>query len=149
MPSKALDQMSPDELCAEAGRIRQELSASSDRLGQVYDFLYRSSRRNVRASAEETRAYVTLANAGKRLVGMMSQAIRRTSAVDQAVMVAKSNALEAEERRLRQEKSKEARSQKRKAQEEREKADKIFHDRLFGSDPETTQDDLIELYGKD
>ncbi len=147
--SSPLDQMSPEELCREAAQIRSEVSKSSERLGQIYDVLYRSARRNVKASADETRMLITTANAGKRLVGVLTQAIRRASISDRAILVAKAHAIEDEERRIRAEQARLGRDKRRQAQEKKDEEDRAFRERLFGSDPDTTQDDLIELYGKD
>lgn len=147
--NKPLDQMSVEELCVEASSLRTDLERTSSRLGTVYDVLHTTLRRTKEANQEDTRAYITLANSGRRLVGMVTQSLRRAIAVDRAVITAKMNAEEAERRRVEKKAREEEKRRRYQVKQTREQADIDFRARLFGTDPVTTQDDLIELYGED
>jgi hypothetical protein len=72
---KSPDQMTPDELCEEAARLREHISQSAEKLAGLYMLLYSNIRR--RPADDLTSAYLTVANSGKRLAGMVVQGIRR------------------------------------------------------------------------
>lgn len=146
---KPLDQMGPEELCREASRLREHIGASAERLGQIYGVLYSAVSRRTSSSemtTGEVYAYRSVANAGKRLAGMVQQAVKRTSYVDRLVQAAKADAEEAEREKKRKEAEQERTAATRDAAGKREAA---FRERLFGYDPQVTQEDLIELYGED
>lgn len=145
---KPLDQMSPEELCEEASRLRTAISKSAERLGDLYGMLYSSVRRGSHVSTGEVYAYISVANAGKRLAGMIVQAVRRTNGVDKVLVTARADAEEAERQRLQKEREEKDREDREKRRLTAEKVDREFKERLFGYDPQVTQDDLIELYGE-
>lgn len=141
--------MSPEELCTEAAHLREAIASSAEKLGDVYGVLYSSVSRRTSSSIMtngEAYAYRSVANAGKRLAGMVLQAVKRTSYVDRLVQTAKAEAEEA----AREQKRKEAEAERSQAsKQETERREREFRERLFGYDPQVTQDDLIELYGED
>lgn len=146
---KPLDQMTPEELCGEAARLREHIAHSAERLGDIYGTLYTSIRRRTAStdlSSGEVHAYTSVSNAGRRLAGIVLQAVKRTSYVDRLVESAKADAEEADRQKRAKEQEQERRSVAKQAAEQREKS---FRERLFGHDSPVTQDDLIELYGED
>lgn len=151
-PRKPIEQMTPDELCKEAHRVREHIASAAELLGGIYSTLYTSVRRPPRSSSTnplsngETYAYVSVANAGKRLSGMVLQAVKRTSAMDKLVQSAKADAEEAEKDKLRKVAEEQRHQDKQRKEQDLERE---FRARLFGYDPQTTQEDLIELYGDD
>jgi hypothetical protein len=85
---QSLEKMTPAELCGEASSIRKELDASAERLRGVYSYLYTSVRKL--PSDELTSAYLSVANSGKRFSGMVLQASKRTSGIEnRALFLAK------------------------------------------------------------
>jgi len=147
-PSKPIDQMTPDELCKEAIRLRELISRVAEQLGGIYGTLYSSVRRrtaNADLSAGEIYAYTSVSNAGKRLAGTVLQAVRRTSNIDRLVDNAKADAEESERQRSRKEQDRERSRATKQAVERR---DRDFRERLLGYDSRVTQDDLIRLYGE-
>ncbi len=147
---KPVDQMAPDELCGEASKMREHIATAAERLGEIYATLYTTVRQRRTAASElstgEVYAYTSVAKAGQRLAGIVLQAVKRTSYIDRLVENAKTDAEQAERDRRDQEKEIERRTAVKAATERRERE---FSDRLFGFDPQVTQDDLIELYGND
>lgn len=147
---KPVDQMAPDELCREASKMRDHIATAAERLGEIYSVLYTTVRQRRTAASElstgEVYAYTSVANAGKRLAGIVIQAVKRTSYVDKLVDNAKADAEQAERDRVQQEQEVQRSVAVKEAADRREKD---FRARLFGFDPQVTQDDLIELYGED
>jgi len=80
---KPLDQMSLDELCAEAVRIRDLMMDHSEKLNEIYATLYSKARR---AADEASYSYISIANSGKRFSGMVYQAARRTAGVENRIL---------------------------------------------------------------
>lgn len=150
-PSKSIEQMTPDELCTEASRIREHIVSSAELLGGIYSALYSRVRRPSRVSSEasplsmgEIYAYTSVANAGKRLSAMMLQAVKRTSYMDRLIRNAKADAEEVERAKQHKDEVEDRKSLRQKSESNRERE---FRARLFGGDSQTTQEDLIQLYG--
>jgi len=125
---KSPEQMTPEELCEEAARLREHISQSAEKLAGLYMLLYSNVRR--RPSDDLTNAYLAVANSGKRLAGMVIQGIRRAGSFDRVLVASKQDI----EDRLRREKEAKA----RKEAAEVKKAKKA-----------ATQDPLSALYGPD
>lgn len=164
---RPVDQMTPEELCAEALRLRGVISAAAEQLQNVYSTLYHRARRST--ASETTYAYINLASSGRRLVGALLQGVRRASAFDRALEVAKQ---EAEDRAIREKEAlakQEARQAKKEAGKSKDKPQQAAEDPmgLYGpseeegfepmiqqllhgvQDSTSTSDDLDDLFGED
>jgi hypothetical protein len=80
---KPLDQMSVEELCDEAVRVRNLMLGHSENLIGIYTILYSKARR---ASDSTSYSYISIANSGKRFSGMVCQAARRTAGVENRIL---------------------------------------------------------------
>lgn len=156
---RPIDQMTPDELCAEAGRLREGISSAVEQLQGVYAALYHHVRRS--PADDSTHAYITFANAGKRLTGMVLQGLRRSSAFDRVLFTAKKDA----EDRARREKEALAKKEAREMKKQTERDQPARPEDplgLFGSPDEgfepmiqqllsgsSSSDDLDDLFGED
>lgn len=113
---KPLDKMTPEELCEEALSIRGSIESAAERLNGIYSTLYTLVRRT---SNDMTYAYLSVANSGKRLSGMILQASRRTASTEGRAILLAQREVEAKDRlRLEGE-------AKRKATEERKKKERV------------------------
>lgn len=149
---KSPDQMTPDELCEEAARLREHISQSAEKLAGLYMLLYSNIRR--RPADDLTSAYLTVANSGKRLAGMVVQGIRRAGSFDRVLVASKQEVTD----RLHREK--EAQVRKELAEEKKVKRAQVERDRLLALygpefDPMNPQlfdgsssSDLDDLYGE-
>lgn len=109
---KAPEQMTPEELCEEAARLREHISQSAEKLAGLYMLLYSNIRRS--PADDLTSAYIAVANSGKRLAGMVIQGIRRAGSFDRVLVASKQDVAD----RLRREKE----AQDRKEAAEAKKA---------------------------
>lgn len=80
---KPLDQMSIDELCSEAVRVRDLIVDHTEKLNEIYVTLYSKARR---ASNEASYSYISIANSGKRFSVMIYQAAKRTAGVENRIL---------------------------------------------------------------
>jgi peptidoglycan hydrolase CwlO-like protein len=136
--------MTPDELVDEAGRLRTVITDSAGHLQAIYGHLHTRVRRA--PSDEATSSYMNVVNAGKRFSGMVIQAAKRVDVFDRMLVKVKQDQEESVHEKARQE---ERKKRARESQEASEKRDRAFRSRLFGYNPQVTQDDLIELFGGD
>jgi len=90
----------PEELCVEARRLRGVIASAAEQLHHLYSLLYHQARRS--KATETTYAYINVANSGRRLAGAVLQGIRRASAFDRALEVARQ---ETQDRESREEKA--------------------------------------------
>jgi hypothetical protein len=118
---KTLDQMTPDELMLEASKLRVSISASAIRLMAIYDLLHRNVRR--RSSDDMTSAYLSVANVGRRLSGMILQGVRRASSMDKVVVATRSTL----EEKIRRDTELKDRAAQKHAKQEREQQDSDRH----------------------
>lgn len=163
---KPVVEMTPEELCQEANRLRRSISSAAEHLGSVYEALYTRMRRT--PSDDMTYAFLSVANSGKRFAGMIVSAARRTEGAEARAILSAQR--ETNERRRREEESErwkareEAKKAKKKAAEEQPKKDPLellfevpatpvsnsdiadeMVRTLMGSG--TTSSDLDDLYG--
>jgi hypothetical protein len=126
------------------------MSVAAERLQKVYEVLYRTVRRGTPDYATPT--YLNLANAGKRLTGMISQGLRRTASFDRVLTETKRTMADL----AQEEQVKQARKEA-KAAKESKKVDPLSA--LFGPDlpylPVSLSPDLVtpgevdDLYGEE
>lgn len=154
---KPIDQMTPDELCQEAMRLREGLVATAEHLHAVYATLYTRVRRN--PSEDAAPAYIAVANAGKRLSGMVLQGLRRAIHFDRVLVAAKQDL----EIRARRERERQERQERKEAKEaERQSGRRLVDDPLDMGDSfepmlqellsgagSSTSEDLDDLYGEE
>lgn len=156
--SSSLDQMSIEQLCAEAVRVRELMVQNSERLNEVYAMLYTRARRMANESSYQ---YISIANFGKRFSGMVYQAARRTAGLENRILTGV--AREAEERD-RQKQIADQRLARREAEsQKRSDSKKDPLEILYGIPPvtfedlnlmspglsETTPSDIDDLYGEE
>jgi hypothetical protein len=113
MDKKPLEKLSSLELCQEASRVRSDLEEKSEYLNEVYSHLYSVTRKS--SADGMTYTYLSIANAGKRLAGVVYQASRRTSSTEIRSILA------AEREVAIQKKSQESLDKRRKKAEEDKK----------------------------
>lgn len=134
---KNVESMSLDELVEESTRLRNEISASAERLRMVCSALYVTVRRGPRKT--QTPVYLSMATAGRRFAGAVVQGVKRAAALDRSL--AASNRV-AEEERQRDEARKKADwevvDRQRRSAKRRQRRDPLG---IFGNS------DMDALYG--
>ena len=157
-PSKPSSQMSIEELCEEAVRIRDLMVDHSTSLNEIYAALYTKARR---MADESSYSYISIANSGKRFSGMVYQAARRTAGVENRILTVVSRDAEDRSRQREVETQRLARIEAKKQQAHEAKKDPL--EALYGIPPmtneevdlvsqglvETTTSDIDDLYGEE
>ncbi len=151
-----------EDLVTEAAQHKDRLRTSAEALARVYDTIERRSRRpsqkegqtdpaivrRLAVDLEVAPAYVQMAHAGRRLVAVVVQALRRTDAFDRLATSSRRASEEAYDRRVEVE-VKAAQTKRKQREEDRREADRRAR---WGLTPETPsrglEEDLIDLYGE-
>jgi hypothetical protein len=155
---KPLDQMSIEELCAEAVRIRDLMVDHSEKLNEIYATLYSKARR---AADEASYSYISIANSGKRFSGMVYQAARRTAGVENRILTVVARDLEDRNRQKQIEAERLARREAERQKSTSSSKDPL--EALYGIPQvtpneedlvttglsETTPSDIDDLYGEE
>lgn len=131
---KSIDSMSPDELFAEAGRIRKQIVTSAERLHKVCDLMYNHVRRH---PSELTSTFVNISNAGKRFAGSVVQGAKRTEAVDRILEVNRKTIRFAKEQEAKRRAEVEQRNEERKLK-------RLSNTDVYGLFTSSNEDGLIE-----
>ena len=122
---KLPEHMTLDELCVEGRRLQEEMFVLVARTQKVYDTMYHLARRNPDFS---TPAYLSMANGGKRLAGMVAQGLKRATSFERVLATTKKDMEE-------QTRYREAKDRERRARQDAKSAQ--------------VEDALVELFGPD
>jgi hypothetical protein len=155
---KPLEQMSVEELCEEAVRIRNLMIEHSERLNEIYATLYSRARR---MADESSYSYISIANSGKRFSGMVYQAARRTAGVENRILTVVSREIEDRNRQKQDDAHRLAKIEANKKGKASAPRDPL--EALYGIPPmtseevtlasqglsETTVSDIDDLYGEE
>jgi len=155
---RPLDQMSIDELCDEAVRVRNLMVEHSEKLNEIYATLYSKARRS---ADEASYSYISIANSGKRFSGMVYQAARRTAGVETRILTVVARDMEDRNRQKQAESDRLARIEADRQKSASAPRDPL--EALYGIPPmnpeeidlvnpslsETTPSDIDDLYGEE
>jgi membrane carboxypeptidase/penicillin-binding protein len=161
--SKPVDQMTPAELCEAASDIRERITTSAEKLSVLYSMLYAKVRRS---PDDMTYAYLAVANAGRRLSGVILQATHRTESMEGRALLLASRDVEDKERWRKEEAQRKERAANKRAESERKRSDPL--EALYGisyqpteaveidpevarsfAEGEANEEDFNELYGEE
>ncbi len=156
--SDSLDQMSIEQLCAEAVRVRELMVRNSERLNEIYATLYTMARR---MANESSYPYISIANFGKRFSGMVYQAARRTAGLENRILTGVAREVEERDRQKQIADQRLARREAESQKQANPRKDPL--EILYGIPPvtsedldlvspglsETTPSDIDDLYGEE
>lgn len=129
--SQSPQHMTPDQIVAEIGELRESMNATAQRMLDLSKALYTQMRRTTASNA--TPVYIAYSNAWMRFAGTMTQGMRRAMSSDRVL----ERYRQAEEEKVEQARRAAQASLKREAVRTSEASRKA----AFG--------DLIELYGEE
>lgn len=133
---ESLRMISPQELVDEAKKLRETISDSATRLGELYRSLYTYARR--RPTDESTSTYLVVANAGVRFAGMVLQGAQRAKSTDRVLSALADRQREAADADARL-----------KAADERRKKQLAKAEEQRRHEAPTTVEALDDLYGEE
>jgi hypothetical protein len=128
-PSRSISAMSPEQIVAEIGLLRESMSTTATRVLELSRMLYSQTRRT--ASGGTTAAYIAYANGWQRFSGALIQGLKRTGSIDRLLLRAQRAEVE------------------RKEHEEAARVAAARKERKALRAPSEGLGDLIEIYGEE